>query len=705
MTRPPCAHPLAAAMLAALALAVASPLPAQEPTPHPVALDGLRGQNARILANTDAHARILFEPAEWSNAVLDFNPPADWSAFGRLVLTLDNPGDQPLELGVRLDDDPSADGRKHCIQGTIPVPSRSKITAAIGIGPDPMSLGMRGLPGPAGLRTVTAGGDPKFNPGHIVSVRFFLHRPAKPTPFGIAAVSLSPAISQEAFVDRFGQYAFADWPGKLHEEQELAQRRDAETAELSAHPSLPGRDRFGGWADGPKLDATGFFRTEKHNGKWWLVDPDGRLFFSSGVDCVDQNGATILTGREPFFSWLPEEGDPLAAFYGHVNNVIRGPVKEGRTFDFHRANLYRKFGPDWKTSWREYALKRLPSWGFNTIGNWSNWDLYGNGKVPYVATTGVYGEHARVASGSDYWGEMHDPFDPKFAENAERAIAGVAHRIGDDPWCVGIFVDNELSWGSFGGKDVKGRLGLAIGALNAGADSPAHQEILRQLHAKYAKISDLNASWGTSFASWDALETQGARDLPESFNEALQQDLAAFVSSLAMRYFTTIRDAIRKHDPNHLYLGCRFAWQTPEAVAAAAKVCDVVSFNIYRPKVDPKEWPMLNDLGKPAIIGEYHVGATDRGMFHTGLVAATDQNARAATFAEYLQSVIDHPTLVGCHWFQYTDQAITGRTYDGENYNIGFVTVTDTPYPEMVRAAREVHRTLYPRRESASPSR
>ena len=128
-----------------------------------------------------------------------------------------------------------------------------------------------------------------------------------------------------------------------------------------------------------------------------------------------------------------------------------------------------------------------------------------------------------------------------------------------------------------------------------------------------------------------------------------------------------------------------------EAIAAAAQVCDVVSFNIYQREVDPKEWAFLNDLGKPAIIGEYHVGATDSGMFHTGLVSAADQDERAAVFAGYLRSVIDHPALVGCHWFQYADQPLTGRALDGENYNIGFVTVADTPYPEMLRAARDVH--------------
>jgi agarase len=44
------------------------------------------------------------------------------------------------------------------------------------------------------------------------------------------------------------------------------------------------------------------------------------------------------------------------------------------------------------------------------------------------------------------------------------------------------------------------------------------------------------------------------------------------------------------------------------------------------------------------------------------------------------------------------DQPLTGRWFDGENYNIGFVSITDTPYPEMVAAARRVHGQMYRRR-------
>ncbi len=293
---------------------------------------------------------------------------------------------------------------------------------------------------------------------------------------------------------------------------------------------------------------------------------------------------------------------------------------------------------------------------------------------------------------------MHDPFDPRFAVSVANSLRPVVQKVKGDPWCLGYFVDNELSWG--GGGEENGRYGLAYGALAEEASSPAKQAFLAQLKAKYGDIAKLNAAWGTDFAAWDALNAAYRPAGPLS--PALKADMAAFVKSLARRYFQVIHDTLKQADSDHLYLGCRFAWQTPEAVEASAEICDVVSFNIYAPRVDPARWAFLNALNKPCIIGEFHFGALDRGMFHTGLVATPNQQARAAMYMDYVRSVLDHPAFVGCHWFQYLDEPLTGRTYDGENYNIGFVNVTDTPYPEMVAAAKTVHAEAYSHRAGQS---
>lgn len=150
---------------------------------------------------------------------------------------------------------------------------------------------------------------------------------------------------------------------------------------------------------------------------------------------------------------------------------------------------------------------------------------------------------------------------------------------------------------------------------------------------------------------------------------------------------------IRGGDVNPLYLGCRFAWCTPEAVEAAAEVGDGLSFKLYVPKIDKTRWQFLEAYDRPILIGEFHFGALDRGML--GLVPAENQRQRAQIYADYVRSVVEHPYFVGCHGFQYIDQPLTGRRFDGENDNIGFITITDTPYPEMVAQACAIHRTVY----------
>jgi hypothetical protein len=666
-----------------------------------VSFERIEGQNVQVVpAGKGPGLQLTFEPSEWPTLAILPKGQAhwDWSWAGFLVVELENPGSRALEVGIRIDDDSTADGVHHCRTATARVEPGSTLRRAVRIGPDPMDqFGMRGLPGPQGLRVLTTGGAGPIQLEHIVAVRVFLHGPAQPEVLLFRHATLAEPTRTRGLVDRFGQSTLNDWPGKVHDESDLQRQRDTESSDLAATSTLPGRDRFGGWDGGPTLDATGFFRTEKIDGRWWLVDPDGRLFFSSGIDCVNPGEPTLIEGREELFTKLPvpSTGD-LDHYFGRVANVHRGPSHGGKTFDFRHANLRRKLGPEVNVLWREEALKRLPSWGFNTIGNWSDHSLYRNGHVPYVATLSIGGRHRRLSSGSDYWGKIHDPFDAEFAHSVDEAIRPVAG-IRNDPWCLGIFVDNELSWGGFDPKDEKGRVGLALGALQSAADQPARQALLAQLKSKYPKIDDLNAAWHTSFADWAVLEGQPwAPEAP--YPEALTADLRGFVRGLADRYFTTIRDRLKPLDPDHLYLGCRFAWKTPEAIAAADAACDVVSFNIYQRSVDPAKWSLLGELKRPAIIGEFHVGATDRGMFHPGLVEAADQEERALVFREFVESVLDSPTLVGCHWFQNADQPLAGRAFDGENYNIGFVTVTDTPYPEMVRAARAVHRTLYERR-------
>ncbi len=165
-----------------------------------------------------------------------------------------------------------------------------------------------------------------------------------------------------------------------------------------------------------------------------------------------------------------------------------------------------------------------------------------------------------------------------------------------------------------------------------------------------------------------------------------------FYSRIAEKYFSVCSEAVKKVMPGTLYLGCRFAWCNDLAVRAAAKHCDVIGYNKYAYSVGDFQQP--EGIDKPAIIGEFHFGALDRGLFHTGLRATENQTDRANKLSHYLRGALQNPNWVGAHWFQFGDQAATGRG-DSENYQIGFVDIADNPYPETTAASRELGESMY----------
>jgi hypothetical protein len=490
-------------------------------------------------------------------------------------------------------------------------------------------------------------------------------------------------------IDSFGQYRHATWPGKLAGVEDLARFRVEEAADLRAHPGPRDWDAWGGWLAGPKLRATGFFYPAKYEEKWWLVDPEGRLFWSHGIDCVRAEAATPITDRRPWFADLPQPSSPLAQFFARGSWAPHGYYegKHYETFNFYGANLFRKYGAgDWHQQFVAISHRRLRSWGMNTVANWSDDRVWLARKTPYVISVFINPKPLEGSTG--YWGKFADVFDSAFRQTLRQAMAKEKGRSAGDPWCLGYFVGNELGWGD--------ELSLAAAALASPAGQFAKRAFLDDLEAKYHSINALNRAWGTGHASWEALLE--CRTVPNQ-NKA-RGDLAAFATRTAEQFFRLCREAVKEVAPNNLYLGCRFAWANERAVRAAARFCDVVSYNLYRDSI--ADFRLPGGLDMPVIVGEFHFGALDRGMFHTGLRPVENQAERARAYLRYVNGALENPCLAGTHWFQYADQATTGRG-DGENYQIGFVDGCDTPYPETIRACREVGYSLYRTRLEAKP--
>ncbi|NIJ44858.1 agarase [Wenyingzhuangia heitensis] len=545
------------------------------------------------------------------------------------------------------------------------------------------------------------------------------------------------------FVDKFGQNAKVDFPLKISSDNELKKLADIELKYLATSKPMDNRSKFGGWKEGPQLQATGYFRAQKYKGKWALVDPEGYLFFSSGIANVRMANSTTFTGmdykneairhrdpedvtpedsknivaipneirktaykaypgRRDMFVELPSYDDPLANHYSYRRESHKGNIQHGETFSFYRANLERRYGEQFEGSylmkWRDVTLDRMLDWGFTSFGNWAGEEFYGSKRLPYFANTWVIGDFKTIGKGE--WHNMGDPFDPEFARRAKYSIDIVADQVKNNPWCVGVFVDNEKSWGSEG--SFRSKYILALDALEMDETSlPIKGVYMRFLKDKYKTAKALSKAWKVNIDSWNTLSKGISFHNAKKPNKTMAADMGKMVEIYADKYFQIVHDALKEQLPNHLYLGCRFtSWgMTAEVRKAAKKYVDVFSFNYYREAFGKKFWSFMEEFDMPAMIGEFHYGATsDSGIPYSGLQQASDQSDRARLYKQYMNEVIDNPYFVGAHWFQYFDSSITGRAHDGENCNIGFVTITDRPYLEMVKAAKEVHKNMYERK-------
>lgn len=619
-------------------------------------------------------------------------PTSHWdlSPFANVSLGLRNPATNPVTVFCRVDN-PGADGTHHCVSASVPLaPGQSGILKVPlkRSSDDTLSgklFGMRGYP-------VRGDGSNAIDPKQITRILVFVSKPTTDHAFEISDIRATGTYTAPTawvtdadpffpFIDTFGQYLHKDWPDKIKSIDDLAAAREQESRELARLSGPKEWDKYGGWNAGPQLKATGFFRTEKVRGKWWLVDPDGHLFFSHGIDSIHLSPITPIEERESWFADFPGQQPEFASFLSRAY-VLKGHY-EGRTvqcFSFAGANLRRKYGPDWQEVYPRLIHQRLRSWGLNTIANWSDERICRLRLTPYTDTLGTGGAR-KLEGSSGYWGKFLDPFDPALPRLLREAMDQKKDKSIGDPWCLGFFSDNEMSWGD--------DLSLALAALQSPSDQPAKQALVADLKSNYGDISKLNLAWSASYASWDALRQ--SREGPDK--EKARPDLAAFYTRIAEQYFRTVRDSIKAVAPNQLYLGCRFAWVNPRAAAAAAKFCDVVSYNIYHRSVADFQFNGGSDV--PLLIGEFHFGALDRGLFHTGLVPTENQQARADAYKQYVMGALRHPQFVGCHWFEYFDEPVTGRAYDEENYQIGFVDVADTPYRETIAACREVGYRLY----------
>ena len=164
--------------------------------------------------------------------------------------------------------------------------------------------------------------------------------------------------------------------------------------------------------------------------------------------------------------------------------------------------------------------------------------------------------------------------------------------------------------------------------------------------------------------------------------------------------------AIRKQDPNHLYLGCRFNQEkeelsNPEIFRIAGKYMDVVSINHYR-KWEPVQEIMANWeawSGKPFIITEWYTKGEDSGLPNrtgAGWNVPTQQD-RGYFYQNFTMELIKSKSCVGWHWFTYQDNDPLDMTTDPSNRdsNKGIVDSRFSPYTPLIEQMNTLNHHTY----------
>lgn len=505
----------------------------------------------------------------------------------------------------------------------------------------------------------------------------------------------TPALPKGPLLDAMGQFRLLKWQTKALNPNEVTARLHADLA-TAPKASWPDRfSRFGGDLHSPRVKATGFFRTHHDGQRWWLVDPEGHRFWSAGACCVhpsidhEVRYETEWMNLRDAIASLPDPTGDYAAAYG--NNPWHASTD--KELDFVAVNLIRAFGPDhWREHWETLAFATLRRIGINTAGDWSDYEACARAGVPYTRPLEL---HLRYTHTPPLLGNLPDVFHDGLAKDAA-TYAEQLHDTVNDPAMVGYFLHNEPHWW-FG----DGLISPAEQMLREDARGCSREALVAFLQKRYPDDEALRRRWGTAFSF--AAVAEGAWAAP--FTKGALRDLHAFSTILLKRMIGTLSQACKKVDPNHLNLGVRWWTFPPLWALAAMESVDVITFNCYQAapdkihygskEVQPGAEKLCTALDKPFMIGEWHIGAMDGGLPSAGLHGVRDQKERGKAYRYYLEQAAALPWCVGTHWFNLYDRNALYCPDANENYNIGFMDLTQRRHETLCRAARKSHERLY----------
>jgi hypothetical protein len=367
--------------------------------------------------------------------------------------------------------------------------------------------------------------------------------------------------------------------------------------------------------------------------------------------------------------WWCVDPEGYAYFNVALNSISIGGSER------NKKAVIDKFGTPEK--WISQTIAMLRDNGFTCAGSWSDYksiiEANKKSEKPFAYTINL---NFMSSYGKERGGTFQQPghtgypadaifvFDHEWENFCDRhAKQAVAYR--DDPNLFGYFSDNEMP---FKLKSIENYLGLP-------QNDPGH-------------IAAVN---------W--MEQQGI-----AVDQITDKHREAFMAFVADKYFSAVSKALKKYDPNHMYIGARFYSSEknyPEFMKAAGRYCDIISCNYYNkwtPDVtDMNNWAAWS--GRPFIITEYYTKGEDSGMPNqsgAGWIVKT-QRDRGLFYQNYNLALLENGNCVGWHYFKYQDNDPTATGVDPSNTdsNKGIVNNLYEVWTPMMELMKELNTQVY----------
>lgn len=337
--------------------------------------------------------------------------------------------------------------------------------------------------------------------------------------------------------------------------------------------------------------------------------------------------------------WWGVDPDGYLYINSGLNSISMGGSER------NKKAIIDKFGSS--GNWMLQTVNMLLDNGFNCAGSWSSTQaiIEANKKnsKPFAYTINLnfmssYGKQRggtfQQPGHTGYPGDAIFAFDPEwetFCDNHAKEVAAYKN----DPNLFGYFSDNEMP---FRFKSLDNYIALP-------EKDPGH----------------------IAAAKW--LGEQGITK-----EQITDKHREAFMAVVADRYFSPVAKALKKYDPNHMYIGARFYSSEknyPMFMETAGKYLDIISNNYYG-KWTPDSTDMANWTkwsGKPFIVTEYYTKGEDSGMPNTsgaGWIVKT-QRDRGLFYQNYNLALLESKNCVGWHYFKYQDNDPTATGVDPSN--------------------------------------